>query len=723
MLLKIRFKLLRNIFIAIICLGVISVYTYAYLHKSDAFVIGSERKNNKLFLHQFLFGEKFKNVKFNQKTPRNLFASLIYYRILTWSGYYGVVDKAIDCVSPEPVEVGKVDYNLYIQEFTKLSSSFLGLNFSLGDIPNHVLGKTCVVKLGIESRIQNFYLSKRKDGNWYFSEKNIKNINPEALKIYKALMKSTNLLGVEAKYSLPLPAYFRFVMGCLGQLDFTFADARYVMELNWVDSIVKEKYSRFLAFLLLKVLETRNVVTTSVSWRDSPNQNIVLLSGNKPGKSIYLQKKIIDKKGDSIWVFNRKVLNNARISFLDQQMTKLFGDPVWFTCRHYFLKNASFLRYNILGYTAYFWMIILGGLILLIFFYKFFKLIILSLLTRLKYKRLVAHYLRFSKRFSTFSAMIISMYIYMVLVEHSIMFYYKTYLYFIYFITIIFGVLIICWLCSLVILLCSVIAFVLEQGSKERFRITFTIEIIQRLLCIAIILIFSGLFLQRLGVNTIRYLTALGIGGLAVALAGKDTIENLFGSIMIALEKPFKIGDWIIIGDIEGYVEYVGLRSTRILTFQDSYLTVPNVRFIASNVNNMGRRNFRRYETVLDFSDKTSPKLLLSFTEKVEQIIKVTPNIRKKNFFIKVNDIGESSVKILIYVYFIASTWKEELTEREKFILNLLAVVEELDMELQYPSQILYLAKHEKSDHIKGDEEFNIINKLISKTSKAGKNE
>ncbi len=300
------------------------------------------------------------------------------------------------------------------------------------------------------------------------------------------------------------------------------------------------------------------------------------------------------------------------------------------------------------------------------------------------------------------------------------MFYYKTYLYFIYFITVIFGILIICWLCSLVVLVCSVTAYILEQGSEERFRVTFAVEIIQRLLCIAIILILSGLILQRLGINTIRYLTALGIGGLAVALAGKDTIENLFGSIMIALEKPFKVGDWIIIGDIEGYVEYVGLRSTRILTFQDSYLTVPNVKFITLNVNNMGRRHFRRYETVLDFSDKTSPKLLLAFTEKVEEIIKATPKVRKKNYFVKINDIGESSVKILIYLYFNATTWEEELAEREKFILNILATVEEMGMELQYPTQTLYLAK-QKDSNLKNDDTDFTLRKLNAEVSKAKK--
>jgi MscS family membrane protein len=718
--LKIRFKLFRNILIAIICLGVISIYTYAYLHKKEFFAVG-EKENDKTIPQQFIFGKEFNNIKFNQRNPRNLFATLIYYRVLIWSGYYGVSDDAIDCISQEPIAGKKIDYSLYIQNFTKLTSAFIGLNFTLDDIPERVSGNTCVVRLGSQVRFQNFYLSKRIDGNWFFTEKNFKNPDAEELDIYKAFLNNSNTSGKDAQYSLPLPAYFRFIMGFLNQLNFDFDDAKNVMDLSWIAPIVKKKYSRFLAFLLVKVLETKNVNTTSVSWWDSPHQDIVLLCiADGSSRSIYMQKKIINKEGGNIWVFNKKVLNNARMVFMNERMTELFTDSLWFSCRHFFLTHAAFLRYTIFGYTAYFWINVLVGFILLILFYKFFKVIIGFLLGKLNFGKSIGNYKKLSKHFSVLSSLIISMYIYVILAEHNIMFYYETYLFFVYSITVVFGILIICWLCNVVLLISSVVAYILEQGSEERFRITFAIEIIQRLLCIVIIVVFSGILLQKMGLDTVRYLAALGIGGLAVALAGKDTIENLFGSIMIALEKPFKVGDWIIIGDIEGHVEYVGLRSTKILTFEDSYLTVPNVKFITSSINNMGRRHFRRYDTVLDFSDKTSQKLLLTFIEKIDKIIKTTPNMRKNNYYVRVNDIGESSVKVLIYVYFIASNWNEELIERQKFILSILSTVEELNMELAYPAQTLYLAKQKKQNK-KEHEDLN-LKKINSEFSKARNN-
>ncbi len=87
----------------------------------------------------------------------------------------------------------------------------------------------------------------------------------------------------------------------------------------------------------------------------------------------------------------------------------------------------------------------------------------------------------------------------------------------------------------------------------------------------------------------------MGIGALAIALAGNEATENLLGTILITIEKPFTIGDWILINKVEGTVEHVGLRSTRIKTFYDSYLTMPNAKFITTPIDNMEERQARRY--------------------------------------------------------------------------------------------------------------------------------
>ncbi|MBN1758779.1 MAG: mechanosensitive ion channel family protein [Chitinispirillaceae bacterium] len=94
------------------------------------------------------------------------------------------------------------------------------------------------------------------------------------------------------------------------------------------------------------------------------------------------------------------------------------------------------------------------------------------------------------------------------------------------------------------------------------------------------------LVLQNMGYSVGSLIAGLGIGAVAIAMASKDTVANLFGSLMIFLDKPFHIGDWIEMGSIEGTVEVVGLRTTRIRTFANSLITMPNSMFTTGAINN-----------------------------------------------------------------------------------------------------------------------------------------
>lgn len=102
-----------------------------------------------------------------------------------------------------------------------------------------------------------------------------------------------------------------------------------------------------------------------------------------------------------------------------------------------------------------------------------------------------------------------------------------------------------------------------------------------------------------LGYNVTGLLAGLGIGGVAIALASKDSLENLFGAVTIVIDMPFGTGDWIKVAGVEGVVEEVNLRSTRIRTFDDSLITLPNSNLIKASVENMGSRRYRRLKTTI----------------------------------------------------------------------------------------------------------------------------
>ncbi|MCR9206572.1 MAG: mechanosensitive ion channel family protein, partial [Halobacteriovoraceae bacterium] len=136
-------------------------------------------------------------------------------------------------------------------------------------------------------------------------------------------------------------------------------------------------------------------------------------------------------------------------------------------------------------------------------------------------------------------------------------------------------------------------------------------------------------------------LAGMGIAGLGVSLAAKDTLSNLFGSLTVLLDRPFIIGDWVNInGNIEGTVEEVGLRSCRIRTFHNSLITIPNGILTNASIDNLGMRRYRRLSTTIGVQYDTPPEKIEAFCEGIRQIILSHPYTRKESFHVYFNSMG-----------------------------------------------------------------------------------
>jgi MscS family membrane protein len=190
-------------------------------------------------------------------------------------------------------------------------------------------------------------------------------------------------------------------------------------------------------------------------------------------------------------------------------------------------------------------------------------------------------------------------------------------------------------------------------------------------------------------------LTGLGIGGLAVAFAAKDTIENFFGSIAVIMDRPFEIGDWIYVNDVEGTVEDLGFRSTRIRTFYNSLVTVPNATLVRAKVDNYGRRKYRRYTTKLNVTYDTHPDKIEAFCSGVREIVKLHPYTRKDYYHVWLNGFGPHSLDILVYIFFECPDWSIELREKHRFMLDVVRLAERLGVEFAFPTQKIHLSKDE----------------------------
>jgi small-conductance mechanosensitive channel len=131
---------------------------------------------------------------------------------------------------------------------------------------------------------------------------------------------------------------------------------------------------------------------------------------------------------------------------------------------------------------------------------------------------------------------------------------------------------------------------------------------------------------DNLNVDITSLLAGLGLGGLAFALAAQDMVKNLFGSLTVLLDRPFQVGDWVKIGDLEGTVEEVGFRSSRIRTFYNSLITMPNANLISTAVDNLGMRSYRRWKATLSVTYDTPPEKLDAFCEGIRELVRRHPH-------------------------------------------------------------------------------------------------
>lgn len=197
--------------------------------------------------------------------------------------------------------------------------------------------------------------------------------------------------------------------------------------------------------------------------------------------------------------------------------------------------------------------------------------------------------------------------------------------------------------------------------------------------------------LSYLNLNLTAILAGLSIGGLALALAAQDTVKNFFGSVMIFLDRPFQIGDWIHFDDVDGIVEEVGIRSTRIRTFSNSLVYVPNAHLADATIDNMGLRQFRRYKTTLGVTYDTNPEIINVFVEGIKEIIMIHPTTRKDYFEVSLEGFGASSLNILLYCFFEADDWSKELKGKHEVNYAIIKLANDLGVRFAFPTQTIHI--------------------------------
>jgi len=236
-------------------------------------------------------------------------------------------------------------------------------------------------------------------------------------------------------------------------------------------------------------------------------------------------------------------------------------------------------------------------------------------------------------------------------------------------------------------------AYFARQADKTESNLDDQLVPLVRKTLKAFIVVLGSLYILKKGlqVDIWPFLTGLSIGGLAFALAAQDTIKNFFGSIMIFIDKPFQVGDWITSGDVDGTVEEVGFRSTRVRTFRNSLMYIPNGRIADATIDNHGLRQYRRFYSTVTITYDTPPELINVFVEGLREIVKNHPKTRKDYYNVYFNNMSAFSLDIMFYVFFEVPTWGDELQARHEVLIQIVKLANELGVNFAFPTQTLHM--------------------------------
>lgn len=220
-----------------------------------------------------------------------------------------------------------------------------------------------------------------------------------------------------------------------------------------------------------------------------------------------------------------------------------------------------------------------------------------------------------------------------------------------------------------------------------------TAKAIAKLLRVSVMITAALIILQTLGYSISGVLAFGGIGGVAIGFAAKDLLANFFGGTMIYLDKPFSVGDWVRSPDrqIEGTVEDIGWRLTRIRTFDKRPLYIPNSMFASIVVENPSRMSHRRiYENLgIRYSDG---HLMQPICSAVREMLLEHPEIdQSQTLIVHFNRYGESHLEFMVYTFTRTTNWVKFHAVKEDVLQRIMAIVEEQGAEFAFPTRTLHL--------------------------------
>jgi len=248
------------------------------------------------------------------------------------------------------------------------------------------------------------------------------------------------------------------------------------------------------------------------------------------------------------------------------------------------------------------------------------------------------------------------------------------------------------WIFVILKLLKVVLNFYHEHNPEEKTKLDRQLAPILNKVMQGIVVLIGFLHILTLfGVDPGTVLAGASIGGVAVAFAAQDSVKNLIGTMVIFLDKPFQLDDWIQFGGVEGSVERVGFRSTKIRAADTTLYQVPNSKISEADINNKGLRVFRRYTTEVGVRYDTPPELMEAFVEGIKKLIALHPSTKSQSYNVDFISFGSSSLNIMINVYFKGLDWGQEQESKHILHMGIVRLAAALGVSFAFPSTTMMI--------------------------------
>lgn len=201
------------------------------------------------------------------------------------------------------------------------------------------------------------------------------------------------------------------------------------------------------------------------------------------------------------------------------------------------------------------------------------------------------------------------------------------------------------------------------------------------------------IIISELGYDVNGIIAGIGLGGLTIALAAQDAAKNIFGGLIIIIDKPFVVGDWIKTSNLEGTIEDITFRSTRIRTFENSVITVPNNTIANDSIINWSRMYKRRVKLNLQVEYGTSLEKIKAVTEKINEVLINHPEVNKEVCHVRFDEFAQDGLNILVYYFTNTTDYDTYLKVKEDINMRILDILEKENVSLAFKTQTIHLKK------------------------------